>query len=298
MSADRVSRNLAASIRQRLLDRARARGEDLQLLLDRYAVERLLYRLSISEARDEFLLKGALLFTLWFNAPHRPTRDADFLGYGPRDARALAETVRRICAMECEDGIAYDPDSIKVGEIREHATYQGLRVTLRADLDNARCIVQLDVGYGDVITPGPIDVNFPGLLDDLPAAILHAYPRETVFAEKLEAITQLGMVNSRMKDYFDLWALACEDAMDLHELAKAIAATFARRGTPLPAPMPTGLTATFSDDAQKQRQWNTFVAKNRLDAPALDAVIETLATFVGGPIKRARQTKPGAETRG
>ncbi len=102
-----------------------ARGEDFQLLLDRYAVERFLYRLSISDVRDEFLLKGALLFTLWFNAPHRPTRDADFLGYGPRDAQALAETVRRICAIECEDGIVYDPDSIKVVEIRENATYQG-----------------------------------------------------------------------------------------------------------------------------------------------------------------------------
>ncbi len=174
-------------------------------------------------------------------------------------------------------------------EIREHATYQGLRVTLRAELDKARCIVQLDVGYGDAVTPGPVDIRFPGLLDDLPAAALHAYPRETVFAEKLEAIAQLGITNSRMKDYFDLWALAGEGAMDIHELGRAIAATFARRDTPLPAPMPAGLTAAFSGNAQKQRQWNAFVARNRLDAPALDAVVEILATFVREPLTHARQ---------
>ncbi len=297
MSAVRVSRNLAASIRQRLLDRARARGEDFQLLLDRYAVERLLYRLSISDERDEFLLKGALLFALWFHDAHRPTRDADFLGYGPRDARALVETVRRICAIECEDGIAYDPDSIKVVEIREHATYQGLRVTLRAELDKARCIVQLDVGYGDAVTPGPVDIKYPGLLDDLPASTLARIPARNGVRRKTEAIAQLGIANSRMKDYFDLWALAREGAMDLHELGQAIAATFARRGTPLPAPMPAGLTAAFSDDTQKQKQWNGFVARNRLDAPTLDAVVEALATFVEEPLTHARQTKPGAETR-
>lgn len=295
MSAARVPHNLAASVRQRLLDRARARGEDFQLLLDRYAVERFLYRLSISDVRDEFLLKGALLFTLWFNAPHRPTRDADFLGYGPRDAQTLAETVRRICAIECEDGIAYDPDSIKVVEIRENATYQGLRVTLRAELDKARCMVQLDMGYGDAVTPGPVEITYPGLLDDLPAPNLRAYPRETVFAEKLEAIAQLGIANSRMKDYFDLWALAREGAMDIHELGEAIAATFTRRGTPLPAPMPTGLTAAFSENTQKQQQWNAFVARNRLDAPALDAVVEALAAFVQEPMTHARRTTPGRE---
>ena len=200
--------------------------------------------------------------------------------------------MRRICAIEFEDGIAYDPDSIKVVEIREHATYPGLRVTLRAELDKARCIVQLDVGYGDAVTPGPVDITYPGLLNDLPTPSLRAYPRETVFAEKLEAIAQLGIANSRMKDYFDLWALAREGAMDLHELSQAIAATFARRGTPLPAPMPAGLTAAFSDDAQKQKQWNGFVARNRLDVPALDAVVEGLATFVQEPIAHARRTRP------
>jgi predicted nucleotidyltransferase component of viral defense system len=287
-----AGRNIAASIRQRLLNRARANGEDFQLLLDRYAVERFLYRLSVSNVRDEFLLKGALLFTLWFNVGYRPTRDADFLGYGPRDGAALAKTVRGICAIECEDGIAFDADSIKVAEIREHASYQGLRVTLRADLDKARCTLQLDVGYGDAVTPAPVDITFPVLLEHLPAPKLRAYPRETVFAEKLEAIALLGIANSRMKDYFDLWALAREGAMDIDRLGEAIAATFARRGTSLPAPMPLGLTAAFSEDAQKRTQWNAFVARNRLDAPDLDTVVEALASFLQRPLTRARRIEP------
>ena len=297
MNAVPAPRNIAASIRQRLLNRARVNGEDFQLLLDRYAVERFLYRLSVSNVRDEFLLKGALLFTLWFNAAYRPTRDADFLGYGPRDGEALARTIRRICAIECEDGIAYDPDSIKVVEIREHASYQGLRATLRAELDRARCTLQLDVGYGDAVTPAPVDITFPGLLDDLPAPALRAYPRETVFAEKLEAIAQLGIANSRMKDYFDLWALAREGAMDTRALGKAITATFNRRETPLPASMPVGLTTSFSEDAQKRRQWNAFVTRNRLGAPALNAVVEVLATFVEEPLKQAHAAVRNAKAR-
>ena len=172
---------------------------------------------------------------------------------------------------------------------------RGSRVTLRAELDKARCMVQLDMGYGDAVTPGPVEITYPGLLDDLPTPNLRAYPRETVFAEKLEAIAQLGIANSRMKDYFDLWALAREGAMDIHELGEAIAATFTRRGTPLPAPMPTGLTAAFSENTQKQQQWNAFVARNRLDAPALDAVVEALAAFVQEPMTHARRTTPGRE---
>lgn len=272
MSVARVPRNLAASIRQRLLDLARARGEDFQLLLDRYAVERLLYRLSVSEARHDFLLKGALLFAVWFDAPHRPTCDADFLGFGPADAQRLMETVLRVCAIGCDDGIAYDAASVQVQEIREQANYQGLRVNLRATLGNARCMVQLDVGYGDAVTPAPAEIVYPSLLDDLPAPRLRVYPREAVFAEKLEAIVVLGIANSRMKDYFDLRALAREGAMDAANLAHAIAATFQRRGTPLPEAMPLGLTREFGRDAGKLRQWNAFLARNRLEAPVSLAI--------------------------
>lgn len=291
MSAGRKSRNLPASIRQRLLDLARSRGEDFQTILDRYAVERLLYRLSISEQRNEFLLKGALLFAVWFDAPHRPTRDADLLGFGEPDAARLADSVARLCAIAADDAITYDATAISVHEIREQASYSGLRVHLRAELDNARCNVQLDVGFGDAVTPAPVEAEYPSLLADLPSPRLRVYPRETVYAEKLEAIAHLGIANSRMKDYFDLLALVREGAMDTATLARAIAATFQRRGTPLPEAMPLGLSAEFARDAEKRRQWNAFLNRNRLEAPALDAAIEEIARFLDRPLARARNSE-------
>jgi len=225
--------NRVASIHQRLLDRARMRGEEFQFVLDRFAVERLLYRLSQSSYRDEFVLKGAMLFALWFDQPHRPTRDADFLGFGPPDADRLHETIRKLCTIDADDGLSYDTDSINVEYTREEARYDGLRATLRASLGNARCIVQWDVGFGDAVTPGAIQADYPTLLDDMPAPDLRVYPRETVFSEKLEAIAVLGIANSRMKDHFDLLALARENTMDPARLAAAVRATFARRGTPV-----------------------------------------------------------------
>lgn len=288
MSAARAPRDLAASIRQRLLGLARGRGEDFQWLLDRYAVERMLYRLSVSDQRDDFLLKGALLFAVWFDAPHRPTRDADFLGFGEPDVARLADSVGRLCAISADDGMAYDAASIQVQEIREQAPYAGLRVNLRAALGNARCNVQLDVGFGDAVTPAPVEVEYPGLLAGLPAPRLHVYPRESVYAEKLEAIVQLGIANSRMKDYFDLLVLAREGAMDLATLARAIAATFERRGTSIPEAMPLGLSAEFARDTGKHQQWNAFLNRNRLDAPSLDATIEELARFLREPLAAAR----------
>lgn len=199
--------NRIASIRQRLLDRARARGEDFQLVLDRFAVERLLYRLSISPHREQFLLKGAMLFAVWFDQPHRPTRDADFLGFGPAGPGRLAGIARELCTIPSDDGLLFDAASITVEPIREEASYDGLRIRLRAALGVARCHGQWDVGFGDVVTPGPVEIKYPVLLDELPAPQLRVYPRETVFAEKLEAIATLGIANSRMKDFFDLFAL-------------------------------------------------------------------------------------------
>jgi predicted nucleotidyltransferase component of viral defense system len=277
-----------ASIRQRLLDRARLRDENYQLLLDRYAVERLLYRLSIAAERDQFLLKGATLFALWFEAPHRPTRDADFLGRGPPDARQLEALVRRLCAVAVDDGIRFDPDSITVTPIRKEARYDGLRISLKAYLGTARCSMQWDVGFGDAVTPEPLEATCPTLLPDLPAPRLRVYPRETVFAEKLEAIASLGMLNSRMKDYFDLLALARENAMDATLLGQAIAATFTRRQTALPPGLPIGLSEAFANDVTKQMQWKAFLGKNRLQAPPLATVVAELATFSQTALERAR----------
>ena len=277
----------AASLHARLLNGARERREDFNLTLGRYAVERFLYRISISEARDQFVLKGALLFDLWFDTPHRPTRDADFLGLGSMDAVALTQTMRTVCMVEADDGMRYDPATVETAEIREEASYGGLRVRLRGQLGKADSAVQLDVGYGDAVTPAAREVELPRLLDDLPAARLRMYPRETVIAEKLEAIVKLGMINSRMKDYFDLHALQNEKAINEAELVRAIAATFQRRGTPLPAAPPVGLTPEFARDAQKRAQWTAFLRKNRLESPSLEVVIEGLAAWLGPAMRDA-----------
>jgi predicted nucleotidyltransferase component of viral defense system len=284
-----VNAGRAASIQARLLNRAKARGEDFNLILTRYAIERFLYRLSVTLAGDALLLKGALLFDLWFDTPHRPTRDADFLGFGPADAGRLESLLREVCAVEVDDGMAYDPESIAIEEIREDARYGGLRVRLLGRLGSARCPVQLDVGYGDAVTPGPEEVIYPTLLDDLPPPRLRVYPRATVVAEKLEALVSLGMANSRLKDYFDLRALAREGALEAEGVARAIAATFTRRQTPLPAGLPVGLSDEFAQDATKRAQWKAFLQRNRLDAPPLEAVVAEVRDFLAEPLRLARQ---------
>jgi predicted nucleotidyltransferase component of viral defense system len=286
-----VTADVAASIQARLLNLAKARGEDFNLVLTRYAIERFLYRLSIVPAREAYWLKGALLFDLWFDVPHRPTRDADFLGFGPADTEALASTIREVCGVAVDDGMEFDPASISIEEIREDARYGGLRVRLKGRLGNARCPVQLDVGYGDAVTPGPEEAVYPTLLDDQPAPHLRVYPRAAVAAEKLEAIVSLGMANSRMKDFFDLRALAREGVLDPQLLGDAIAATFHRRGTAVPEDVPLGLSDEFAHDAAKRAQWKAFLGKNRLDAPTLDEVIGEVRRFVTEPLKLARQRK-------
>ncbi len=288
-----MSEGLAASIHARLLNRAKARGEDFNLILTRYALERFLYRLSLVPAREAYWLKGAMLFDLWFDVSHRPTRDADFLGFGPMDTEALSGTIREICGVAVDDGMEYDPASITIEEIREDARYGGLRVRLLGRLGNARCTVQLDVGYGDAVTPGPEEAVYPTLLDNQPPPRLRVYPRAAVVAEKLEAIVSLGMANSRMKDYFDLRALAHEGALDPQLLADAIAATFQRRRTAVPAEVPLGLSDEFARDAAKRALWKAFLGKNRLDAPTLDEVIEELRRFVAEPLELARQPERG-----
>ncbi len=279
----------AASIHARLLNRAKERGEDFNLLLTRFGIERFLYRLSQLPAREVLLLKGALLFDLWFDVPHRPTRDADFLGFGPMDAKALATTIRDICAVVADDGMVFDPDSITVEEIREDARYGGLRVRLLGKLGNARVTLQLDVGYGDAVTPGPDEALYPTLLEDMPAPRLRVYPRASVVAEKLEAIVSLGMGNSRMKDYFDVRAMAREGALDEKLLGEAIAATFGRRKTAVPAQVPLGLSEEFWRDPAKLAQWRAFKARNRLDAPELEAVVREIYDFVEKPMAMARR---------
>ena len=268
-----MTRDRAASVRARLLNVAKATGTDFNLVLVRFALERLLFRLSTSAHSDRFVLKGALLFTLWYDLPHRATRDADLLGFGPSDTGSMAGVFRDIASVAVDDGIVFDPASVRVGVIRKDAGYGGVRVTLNGKLANARCVAQVDVGFGDAVTPGPTDAVYPVLLDDLPAPRLRTYPVYTVVAEKLHAIVVLGMVNSRLKDYLDLVVIMEREALDEPTLALAIAATFQRRGTALPNAPPLGLSDEFALDPTRIALWQSLLKKNNIvHRPLVDVV--------------------------
>ena len=288
--------DIGASVRARLLNKAKAEGQDFNLVLTRYAVERLLYRLGASRHAGRFLLKGALLFDLWFDIPHRPTRDADLLGFGPAELPTLEAVFRDLCGavVEPADGICFQPETVRAQEIRKEANYGGIRVTLVGLLAGARCPVQIDVGFGDAVTPGPEPVEYPTLLPELPAPRLRAYPRETVVAEKLEALVTLGIANSRMKDYFDLWVLASHADFDGEILTRAIRATFSRRATPLPEGVPFGLSEAFAVDAQKQTQWRAFLRRNALEPIELTEVLDLLSRFLVPPLRAARTAMPAS----
>lgn len=269
-------KNVGASVRARLLNQAKESGSDYGLILTKYALERLLYRLSISPWSDAFLLKGALLFDLWFDQPHRPTRDIDLLGFGSSEVGGVAAIFRGVCALAYEDGMAFDAATVRATEIRKEANYAGVRVTLLGILDGARCAIQIDVGYGDAVTPEAEQVCFPVLLDGMAAPVMRAYSAYTVIAEKFQAMVSLGMVNTRLKDYFDLWVLANHVSLNPNILAEAVAATFARRGTPMPKELPLGLSDAFARDQTKIQQWNAFLGKNKLKAPPLDVLVREL----------------------
>lgn len=205
---------------------------------------------------------------------------------------SLAAAMHEVCDVHAADAMVFDAESIVVEEIREDARYGGLRVRLIGRLGNARSSVQLDVGFGDAVTPGPEEAELPTLLDDLPRPRLRVYPRAAVVAEKLEAIVSLGMANSRMKDYFDLRALARENLLDPPLLARAIAATFNRRGTTLPESTPIGLTDEFAAYPPKRAQWQAFLNRNRLTAPTLDVAVAEVRDFLAEPLSLARQERP------
>lgn len=279
--------SLAASVRARLLNVAKAQGVDFQQVLVRFALERILYRLAQSQHADRFLLKGALLFTLWYDMPHRATRDADLLGFGASDLASVADTFRDIAAVLVDDGITFDPASVTAEEIRKEAGYGGVRVIIASDLARARCKTQIDVGFGDAVTPAPVDSVYPVLLGDLPAPRLRAYPTYTVVAEKLHAIALLGMSNSRLKDYFDLSVLLEREALDSDLLAQAIKATFERRGMAMPVVLPMGLTDAFARDSSRQALWLAFLKKNELPPEPLPATVDRLRMALSPALDRA-----------
>lgn len=270
--------DMAASVRRKLMNLAAQTGDDLNVLWTRFAIERLLYRLSVSDFRDCFVLKGAVLFSLWSDTPHRTTMDLDLEGFGDNTDAWLVGVFSGLCRLQtADDGLRFDADSIQANLIRENMEYQGRRIKLLAYLGRARIPLQIDVGFGDAITPAPEWTPFPVLLD-MPEPRIRAYPMATVVAEKLQAMVHLGMANSRMKDFFDLFILMQQNAFDGDILARAIKATFARRGTPLPEQLPLALTDRFGLDPAKRTQWKAFIRKSGEPGMALDFV-EMLAAL-------------------
>jgi len=221
-----------------------------------------------------------MLFELWFDIPHRPTRDVDFLGFGSSDISDVENTFRDICRIDVADGVAFESASVKAVKTRNEANYPGVRVTLLAIISGARSYIQADIGFGDAVSPGPEDATYPVILDDLEAPKLRVYPHYTVVAEKFEALSTLGIANSRMKDYFDLWVMAHRSVFDGAKLHQSIRATFSRRQSTFPIEIPVGLTETFALDDQKQTQWKAFLAKNGLEAVPLEEVVGFLADFL------------------
>ncbi|MBF0332652.1 MAG: nucleotidyl transferase AbiEii/AbiGii toxin family protein [Alphaproteobacteria bacterium] len=289
---------MAASVRARLTDRARANKENVQLVLTRYAIERLLYRLSQSPYRNLFVLKGAMLFSLWAAVPYRATGDLDLLGFGANDVAALAETFRALCAVPVDDdGVQFRPDTIKVDQVREDRDYQGVRVTMIAIIAGARMPVQIDVGYGDAVTPAPQDIDYPTLLE-FAAPRLRAYPPETVVAEKFQALVDLGMLNTRMKDFYDVWAIATTFSFDGATLAQAIQATFARRATALPSETPVALTPAFAAASTKQAQWDGFIRRTAIamEPEPLAAILIKAEAFLMPPALALHAGAPFALT--
>ena len=290
-------KNLAASVHARLAQRRAKTGEDFNVLLVRFSQERLLYRLSRSAHREQFILKGALLFALWEPTLHRVTRDLDLLGFGNPSPGRLTEIFRELCAAEVEaDGVVFDAPSVTTAPIRAQDEYAGIRVKLKARIGKAVVPLQVDVGFGDALSVTPEEITFPVLLG-MDAPKLRAYSRETVVAEKLEALVELGMLNTRFKDYFDLHFLAHKFTFEGPALSTSIATTFKRRGTPFPVGLPVGLTETFSQDPAKTRGWEAFCRKtvSKAAVPALEEVVRELVEFLEPPLVAAAKVQTFSE---
>jgi len=242
-----------------LLNAAKAKGDEFESFLVRYACERFLYRLGNSALRERCILKGAGLLTLWMGDPYRTTRDLDFLAFGSSDEASVRRTMESICAVPCpEDGLRFDLSSMVLSSIRADEEYQGQRVVLRVYLGTARIRLQVDFGFGDAITPGPEEAEFPTLLRDLPGPRLRTYPRVATVAEKFQAMVQLGRRNSRMKDFHDIWALSSQFPFDGGLLRNAVAACFERRATAWSPETPDVLGSEFYGDAELRARWGAY----------------------------------------
>lgn len=285
-----MTSNVPASVKARLLQRAAAQREEFERTLARYAVERFLYRLGASNVRSRCLLKGASLLTVWQRDPYRATRDVDLLAFGASDAKTIRALVDEVCAVACpEDGLGFDLESLRIDDIRAEDEYVGKRVSLFALLGKARIKLQIDIGIGDAVGREPEEIEFPLLLSDLPAPRLRAYRREESLAEKFEAMVKLGVRNSRMKDFHDVWALSTAFQIDGPLLQDAIARCFERRGTSLSAETPGVLTPAFFQLPELEARWRGYLAGGAVLVPPPTRFAEIgdrLAAFLG-PVRHA-----------
>ncbi len=282
-------KNLETSIHQRLLNQARESGRPFNELLQYFAIERFLYRLSQSPHQKKFVLKGALMFAVWQAPPARPTMDIDLLGRTENQVETIVSIVRDVCRQKVEpDGLNFDPDSVEGNRIAETTEYPGVRISFRGSLGNAKIFMQLDVGFGDVIFPRAASVKYPSLLD-FPGPRLRGYTRESLIGEKFQAMVKLGSLNSRMKDFFDIWFLSSHFDFDGPKLSMAISKTFERRKTEVPSNL-NDLFEPLMRDPAKVAQWRTFVQRNRLQAAPemLGDVLSIIGEFLD-PIVRSYQ---------
>lgn len=273
---------MGASVRQRLLNRSRETGRPFDELLRFYGMERFLYRLSVSPHSQRFVLKGGLMLLVWRSPWVRPTMDVDLLGHMPNDVGAVASIVREICLHTVEDdGVVFDAESVAAETIAPDREYSGVRARFDGELARAAIPMQVDVGFGDAVVPGDQKVEFPSMLG-FPAAVLRGYTRESVIAEKLEAMVKRGRITSRMSDFYDIWLLSRQYEFDGGVLSAAIGRTFVNRGTEIP-PSPATLTDEFAHSEAKQAQWRAFLTEGRVDhAPSMfPEVVAGIASFLG-----------------
>jgi hypothetical protein len=282
--------NVAGSVKTRLLNHAREERQPFDVLLVRFALERLLYRLSVSPLRDRFILKGGLLVTLWLEDDNRVTRDADFLAFGDASAVRLIADFGTVMAIEADDGLVFDVDALTARPIREEAEYGGMRLSTTAYLERTRIPVTIDLGFGDALADPAPAIPFPTMLD-FPDLEIRAYSPTSVIAEKFQAMVALGIANGRMKDFYDLWAVPQACKIDPQALDAAIGATFERRGIPIPVGPPPGLSAAMAEDGDKRRQWEAYAASIELDGVPFAAVVDAVWDLVGPSCERllARQ---------
>lgn len=287
--ADRP-KNIAASVRQRLKNISVEKQRDFGQLLVNYGLERVIYRLSVSLYRESFVLKGGMMVAVWAINDNRTTRDADFLGFGDLDEDKLKFVFSQILGIDADDGLLFDIDNLTTSSIREDHIYGGIRLKTIALLENARIPITIDIGLGDALTEPDHVIDYPSLLDQ-PIANIRAYPPETVIAEKFQAIVALGVVNGRMKDYYDLWAIPNVISTEPSALDTAIAATFARRETAIPSVTPPGLSKLFTDDPQKVMQWATYTESISLEMVTLPQVVDAIWAYLSPSCARLDRMK-------